>query len=221
MRTLLHFPIVHHPIEMLTQEDYDTLCHAVPDRLKEFNEEYDQCWERIDMYLRDRVVHKVYQDSHWGNESKEIFRERKSRNDQRIFQLVASGAQLIPTEDARLLMAESRGIKRIDGRDVTWLRDFHIAETIRDTLQEEETGVLFIGKAHTLFRIPFFRIQTETYDAGFDQVYNSAAALHWLGEKLAEQRNARLRAPTLETYRSPIFENLLDLDFPLQIKKKE
>lgn len=146
MRTLIHFPIVHHPIELLAQEDYDTLCHAIPDRINKFNERYDQCWKQIDAYLKDRVVHKVYQDSHWGEASEKIMRERRSRNDQQIF---------------------------------------HIAKTITDTLQEEETSVLFVGKAHTLFRIPLFRIQTETYDPGFDTVYNSPAALHWLGKELA------------------------------------
>lgn len=91
---------------------------------------------------------------------------RGSWNHQILAELAAYGAALMGTEDPQAMVAEYRRIQRlvqaahagapdavveellIEGDEILRARDAFMAHRIDSTLQEGETGILFIGLAH-------------------------------------------------------------------------
>lgn len=89
-----------------------------------------------------------------------------SQNHQLLAELIARGAALMGTEDPQAMLAEYRRIQRLvqaaqegasdevaealraEGEDTLRARDAYMARRIDSTLEEGETGILFIGLAH-------------------------------------------------------------------------
>ena len=114
---------------------------------------------------------KVYQDGMVadGTEGLRIIREGialQSENYEIIGKLLERGATLVKTEDLALVRQEHAyitkivGSKSLKGKEIAALRyklaqskllrqrDDFIARRIKETLSEEETGILFIGAYH-------------------------------------------------------------------------
>ncbi|HUV45639.1 MAG TPA: hypothetical protein VMW45_01040 [Dehalococcoidia bacterium] len=114
---------------------------------------------------------KVYQDGMVadGTEGLRIIREGialQSKNYEIIGKLLERGATLVKTEDLALVRQEHAyitkivGSKSLKGKEIAALRyklaqskllrqrDDFIARRIKETLSEEETGILFIGAYH-------------------------------------------------------------------------
>lgn len=124
----------------------------------------------VDALRLDYKHVRIYQDGLpvCGKEE-DIVRELAgagSRNHQLVLELLGRGALLVGTEDPQLLLREYRlqrralGAPAADERDLPPLpgeaaevltaRDRFIAQRIAATLQDGQTGLLFLGAAHRL-----------------------------------------------------------------------
>jgi hypothetical protein len=86
--------------------------------------------------------------------------QQGSKNHQLLVELAERGAAIMGTEDAQLLVEEylrlrdglqknSKTADRLSpAEDLLRRRDLYIANRIRETLSEGETGILFIGLLH-------------------------------------------------------------------------
>ncbi|HHT9132934.1 MAG TPA: hypothetical protein ACFYED_10675, partial [Candidatus Tripitaka californicus] len=147
----------------------------VEEYIKKFGQakwqEHKQAVERIWMEIEKRLtqlqtpVQKVYQDGLpvCGKEM-ELARDlakKGSRNHQILLRLAQQGAELVGTEDPKLLKEELATIsKEVGGERVSLeeykkgvmerleKRDDFIARRIDETLKTGETGILFIGMLH-------------------------------------------------------------------------
>ncbi len=171
MRRLIYVPIVH------SEADFGSLTHSLRKRYidrfglsgwRERIKGIDALWQEI----RRRVLAleidfpklKVYQDGLpvCGREL-EIVRDlarQGSRNHQLLVELAERGATIMGTEDAQLLVEEYLRLR--DGlvgdgesrdrvslvEDTLYRRDLYVANRIRETLGDGETGLLFIGLLH-------------------------------------------------------------------------
>jgi hypothetical protein len=173
MRKLILIPIIH------TSVDLGSLSESVKAHyLKRFGpaawnrrEEivtklWDDILEKINALDIDYKKVRIYQDGLpvCGFEQ-QIVRELAkagSSNHQFISELVGKGAELMGTEDPQLLIQEyqlhqhekdkSLPNQEINEQAARLLedRDRFIAKRIDETLQDEETGFLFLGAAHRL-----------------------------------------------------------------------
>jgi hypothetical protein len=134
----------------------------------------DAMWEGLSRKLLglplDWTRTRLYQDGLpvCGRET-EIVRDlarQGSRNHQILLEAMARGATLMGTESATLIVAEYRRVQRLleaaqledsdalglelraEGERLLRERDAFIASRIDSTLQDGETGVLFIGLLH-------------------------------------------------------------------------
>lgn len=171
MRRLIYVPIVH------SEADFGSLTHNLRKRYidrfglsgwRERIRGVDALW----LEIRRRILaldidfskSKVYQDGLpvCGREL-EIVQElarQGSKNHMLLMELAERGATIVGTEDAQLLVEEylrlrdglerdnRKGYRVSAGEDILSRRDLHIAKRIRETLCEEETGILFIGLLH-------------------------------------------------------------------------
>ena len=167
MRKLIYVPIIH------TQTDMGTLSPRLEEEyIKKFSgdkwlkhrQTVEKLWTEIERRLNQlkTPIHKVYQDGLpiCGREL-ELTTElanRGGRNHQIILQLVKQGAELLGTEDPKLLKEEYNTITKNLGqgespredykkvvRENLEKRDRFIAQRINETLLPGETGVLFMG----------------------------------------------------------------------------
>lgn len=92
--------------------------------------------------------------------------EKGSRNHQLLAELVERGATLMGTENPELMLAEYRRIQKLvqaaqrsepdsiveelkrEGETILYDRDVFIAQCIDTTLEDGETGILFLGLLH-------------------------------------------------------------------------
>ena len=96
-----------------------------------------------------------------------------------ILELIERGAKLEGTEDPQLLMEEyemqkrklesrsatdQTGQERMRTDDLLAARDRFIAKRIEETLQEDETGLLFLGALHQFDELQSTDIQMDTLD---------------------------------------------------------
>lgn len=171
MRRLIYIPIVH------SEVDFGSLTHNLRKRYidrfglsgwRDRIKGVDAVWEEIRRKVLALEIDfhrvKVYQDGLpiCGREL-EIVRDlarQGSKNHLLLMELAESGATIMGTEDAQLVVEEylrlrdglerdGEGENRVSpGEDLLGRRDLHIAKRIRETLGEEEIGILFIGLLH-------------------------------------------------------------------------
>jgi len=136
----------------------------------------------IDALDLDYARVRVYQDGLpvCGKEE-QIVRELAgagSLNHQLVLELVGKGAILVGTEDPRMLIREYQLQRRLmdpaaapasspspspgEAADLLVARDHFIAQRIAATLQDGETGLLFLGAAHRLDALRSLAIEVET-----------------------------------------------------------
>ncbi|ABQ27016.1 hypothetical protein [Geotalea uraniireducens] len=177
MRRLVYIPIIHTEVDMGSlSEDVrnEFLARYGKSKWLEHLRLISQLWDTIRKRLLamplDYARTKLYQDGLpvCGKES-DIVQELAgmgSRNHMLLMELVEKGAAIIGTEDPNLLLEEHRKIKAIiaepgarggkgrldafrsNSNGLLAKRDEFIAKRISDTLEEGETGVLFIGAMH-------------------------------------------------------------------------
>lgn len=171
MRRLIYVPIVH------SEADFGSLTHSLRKRyidrfgLSNWRERIrgvDALWQEIKRRVLALEIDfhklKVYQDGLpiCGREL-EIVRDlarQGSKNHRLLVELAERGATIMGTEDAQLLVEEylrlrdglegdGETVNRVNSaEDTLSSRDLYIANRIRETLDEGETGLLFIGLLH-------------------------------------------------------------------------
>ena len=174
MRKLLYVPIIH------SEADLGSLGPAVERRSAslygekrwvEHKETVARFWESIAEYLLslDAASLKLYQDGlaadgELGRRIVEEAAQRGSMNYRILLRLMNKGAELRKTEDASLLAQELRLAQEeaVVGNTIyqkefslrkarlTEERDKFIASAIVETLEQGETGILFIGAYHNV-----------------------------------------------------------------------
>lgn len=174
MRTLLYVPIIHEEADLgslgaaLDRASGSLVGKARWARHKEIVERY---WATLGQYMAslETPVAAIYQDglAAEGEMARKVIEEasrRGSRNYQLVLELMARGALPRKTEDISLLVQEGQqlmkvaqrgtgapGVAPISKRSKDLLmrrRDRYMATRINETLEEGETGVLFVGAYH-------------------------------------------------------------------------
>ena len=177
MRRLIYIPIIHGEIDMGSLADRlkeEYIAKFGADKWREYLNVTDELWNEIRMRLErlnlDYKKVKLFQDGlPKSGKEMDIVRElgeKGSANYKLLLNLIEKGAQLIGTEDPQLLIREYNHVKDIvketgvaDGserlekyREIGALllseRDGYIAGRINESLEQGETGILFIGIAH-------------------------------------------------------------------------
>ncbi len=216
MRKLLYVPILHSPADlgsiagdvakrgeaMMGREKWDRHLRAV-----------DSFWDSIEDYFRsikDPDKLKIFQDSFvaCGNDAEKMVdaaAARGSRNYAVVRDLLSRGAKIMQTEDLALVKREAVCIsnlaksKNLIEKLVAYLRymsskeglleerDGFIAKAINESLQEGETGVLFIGAFHNVMPklaadIEVTELKEKEKVAGYQKIYYLKAK----GEEIAE-----------------------------------
>ena len=124
--------------------------------VREFRDGLRGYWDKVDACLASESVQRVYQDSCYDFFRLEHYLKRyredadKSRNFAAICSLLDNGAQLMITESNN---AKKEGYFEDDPERQRAPRDRYIASNIDHTLQEGETGVLFMGINHKVDKI--------------------------------------------------------------------
>jgi len=178
MKKLLYIPIIHMGPDLgsaATALDKTTASFCGEERWAKHKETLAKFWTNIADYFTgvDAATLKIYQDGlpADGELGKKIIEEsakRGSHNNQIILDLIKRGAEIRKTEDLSLLQEEYESITKLDQAKssadrkhaladykirrnrLTRERDKFIAKTIDKTLEEGETGVLFIGSYHDI-----------------------------------------------------------------------
>jgi len=179
MRRLIHIPIVHSAVELGTlataiRQQYQHKAGRNTWEQREAN--LDAWWGCLREELRTQAIDwtatRLYQDGLpiCGRES-EIAHDlaaQGSRNHQILVELMGRGATLMGTESPELLVREYRRSQALaqavnqrlplsqlrtfehEGKTLLQERDTFIAHRIDSTLQEGETGILFLGMLHLI-----------------------------------------------------------------------
>ena len=152
-RQLIYVPILHNPFagEIVFSTEMDERLAAIdPSLRQEFIQEQTNYWDEIDNYLAKQSVDRVYHDTvsqETMNTSIEFLDSGNfglSRNFTAVRRLRESGSKLMVTE--------FNGLSNRYILDDLPRRDRYIADRIGETLQDNETGVLFIGAGHDITR---------------------------------------------------------------------
>ena len=177
MRTLIYIPIIHTEVDMGSVSEEvkkEYLSKYGKNKWLKHLDLISNLWETIRKRLLKMPVNysktRLYQDGLpvCGKELA-IVKELAgmgSKNHLLLMELVDMGATLMRTEDPGLLLQEHKMIKEIVGArgknqvkerleeyrkhsdDLLVKRDDFIAKRISETLQDGETGILFIGALH-------------------------------------------------------------------------
>jgi hypothetical protein len=199
MRRLIHIPIIHTTADLGSLSDTVRARYARvwgDAKWSEHERSVRELWigiERdLDRLRLDARTLRIYQDGLpvCGFEDR-IVRELAqagSANHQLILKFLDLGAMLMGTEDPQLLMEEYELHKRerppaggkaapqqpelrTVAQRLLKARDAFIAQRIDATLQEEETGLLFLGALHRLDSLQSKGVRTETLgDASHETV---------------------------------------------------
>jgi len=179
-RTLIHFPIVHTLADMgALQESVvrATLNKVGRTGLDRKMQRIEDIWTEIERIITDWPLSfdkvRLYQDGLpvCGREAEIVadLAQKGSRNHQLLLRLMAQGAILMGTESGELLVQEYRltcqaltsrtpraaelaARRRSMGDALLEQRDRFIARRINETLQQSETGLLFLGMLHAVER---------------------------------------------------------------------
>ena len=174
MRRLRYIPVIHTGVEMGSM--YGTLKAEYIRRFgaqkwEEHNRIIEDFWQGIRNKVFDLDLNyqntRLYQDGLpvCGKEMDLVQELVKmgSRNHQILMELIQLGAKLEGTEDPKLLLEEYDYLKKASAdlgkhqakkryqrlaKSILLKRDLYIGQRIDKTLQEGETGLLFIGITH-------------------------------------------------------------------------
>jgi hypothetical protein len=179
-RTLIYFPIVHTQADMGALQE--SVARATLDKmgragLARKTAAIDRIWTEIEAAIDalalsfDRV--RLYQDGLpvCGREAEIVteLAQAGSRNHQLLVRLMAQGAVLMGTESGDLLVQEyqlakqsltmrpprAAGVaaaRRALSEALLQRRDQFMAQRLNDSLKDGETGILFLGRLHSLER---------------------------------------------------------------------
>jgi len=176
MRKLIYVPVIHVESDLgsiAPEIDKKSAEVCGKERWEKHKQTVVTFWDVIEGFFRklDAGNLKIYQDGLMagGDLGRRIVEEgakRGSRNYQIVLDLMKRGAEIRKTEDVELLKEELNQILRIAQNSSAWektvahigkevdrktlleKRDRFIAKTISETLEDGETGVLFIGAFH-------------------------------------------------------------------------
>jgi hypothetical protein len=189
VRRLIHVPIIHSSADLGSLSKFVKARYARVCGKKSWSHREDvlqALWADIEKNLEalrlDASKLRIYQDGLpiCGFEERIVRELAKagSSNHQLILKLLDQGAVLMGTEDARLLMEEYEMQKQQIAREaggntaseqqrtnmnrLLQSRDSFIADRIAATLQEGETGLLFLGALHRLDAIRTTDISVDT-----------------------------------------------------------
>ncbi|MEA1964195.1 MAG: hypothetical protein U9O41_03595 [Candidatus Aerophobetes bacterium] len=170
MRRLVYIPIIHTELEMGSvssslKEEY--IVKFGKEKWQEHIRVINGMWEWIKGKIKGLKLTyekvRVYQDGLplCGKELDIVQKlaKRESINYKIILELIKKGAKLEGTESQKLLLEEYNYIKNISApsikkryeqrsQQLLIRRDRYIANRINKTLNEDETGILFIGAEH-------------------------------------------------------------------------
>ena len=163
MRKLFYIPIVHTPEDLgshLAEVKREYIATYGLPKWREHVEALDDFWRELREILLslpvDHTKMKLYQDGLpvFGGELElvEQLAEGGNRNYQILSELVKKGATVVGSEDAKLLIEERDELIK-NGASGSYdslmeRRDEYIAQRIDSTLEDGETGVLFMGALH-------------------------------------------------------------------------
>jgi len=185
MRTLIYVPIIHSVADMgsmgaeLKRKSISGLGEVNwqkhTDTVTGYWEAIESYFENIDIYIPGT---KIYQDGMFvdGDMALKFLSEgikSGSKNSEIVSKLIDRGAVLMKTEDFKMVKDEYDGLQNVIKSKSTLQkiylllrykimkavflkrRDRFIAETIDKTLEQNETGILFIGAYHNVMqRLP-------------------------------------------------------------------
>jgi len=182
MRTLIYIPIIHSSADMgsLSKELQNKSISGFGERKwKKHIETVNGYWEAIELYFEKIDLYikgtNIYQDGMFvdGEMALKIIDEgikSGSKNSEIVLKLIERGATLIKTEDYKMVKNEYDGLKSIlkaksNFKRLFFLlrykilkpiflirRDRFIAGRIDATLNQNETGILFIGAYHNIIK---------------------------------------------------------------------
>jgi len=180
MRTLIYVPIIHSVADMgslAVLQKQKKHPHDEPNRLQKHADSIDAYWKVIESYFDNVSLDlkgvNIYQDAMFaeGEMAMTIIREgikNGSKNSEIVFKLIGRGANLVQTEDFKLIKEEYDGVQamfkaKTNLHKLFYLlrykllksgflvkRDRYISSRIADTLGFGETGILFIGAYHNI-----------------------------------------------------------------------
>lgn len=178
MRTLIYIPIIHTSADLGSLAEYVTkkgIADLGEDVWKGHRRAVEGFWDAISHFFDSVDVSgiKIYQDGMVaeGEVSQKIVEEgvkSGSKNYELISRLLQKGAILVKTEDFNLVREERDRLlaitqaKSISQKIIAFIRyeltknillnkrDRFIAKRIDETLNQDETGIIFIGAYHNI-----------------------------------------------------------------------
>lgn len=178
MRKLLYVPIIHSSADLGTiaaEAEKKGVAICGKERWEAHKQTIASFWNALLTYFKDLNPKgfKIYQDGmvadgEVGMRIVEDGVKRGSKNYEIINLLIKKGAIPVKTEDIDIVMKEYKAVKELAkaktfiGKTVAYFkyisgknkvleeRDKYIAKRIGETLEERETGVLFIGAHHNV-----------------------------------------------------------------------
>jgi hypothetical protein len=158
VKRVIYVPMVHDPWTEYPEALLKDTIGPNPNEalIRKFRDGLRGYWDKVDTRLASESVQRVYQDSCYDFFGLEHYLKRyredsdKSRNFSAICSLLENGAQLMITESNN---AKNEGYFEEDPEKQRAPRDRYIASNIDHTLQEGETGVLFMGINHKVDQI--------------------------------------------------------------------
>ncbi len=165
MRKLIYVPLVHNVFSEFAEERIRFHFGPNPSKrsVKKFQDGLNEYWDRVDPILKFQRIDRIYQDSCLDFFGLDYYLKKyragadKSRNFRAICDLLDKGA--------RLMITESNEAKTESYFEESVMpRDNYIASRIENTLEDKETGVLFMGICHVVDQIIRARHQTITVE---------------------------------------------------------
>ena len=182
MRTLIYVPIIHSVADMgsMGEDLKRKSVSGLGENIWQIHTEtVNGYWSAIESYFERSELYvkgiKIYQDGMFvdGEMAMKLIGDgvkSGSKNSEIVLNLINRGAILVKTEDFKLVKAEYDGLQLIlkSKSNIKKLiqlvrykilkpillrkRDRFIAATIDETLEPDETGILFIGAYHKVIR---------------------------------------------------------------------
>lgn len=182
MRTLIYVPIIHSSADMgsLAKElKRKSISGIGENKWQKHTDTVNGYWDAIASYFENIGIYikgiKIYQDGMFvdGDVAMKIINEgikSGSKNSEIVSKLITRGAILIKTEDLKMVKDEYDGLQSIlkSKTNIKKLflllrykilkpvfllkRDKFITARIAETLDQNETGILFIGAYHNIVK---------------------------------------------------------------------
>lgn len=182
MRTLIYVPIIHSVADMgsigdeLKRKSVSGLGENI---WQKHTDTVDGYWAAIQSYFENIDLYvpgiKIYQDGMFvdGEMAMKLIRDgvkSGSKNSEIVSNLITRGAILVKTEDFKMVKDEYDGLQSIMKSKTNFKklihllrykmskpiflrrRDRFIANTIDETLEPNETGILFVGAYHNVMK---------------------------------------------------------------------